>query len=99
MPLNLSITTNFRLFHTERVSNLSNFKFDGNGRTFSKSVENNVGNEEIARDKQFLRSHSVFKRLPQQTRRNKGLSWKGFNQLKCALIGNLNSAGEGIYRL
>ena len=31
-----------------------NFKFDENGRKFSKCVENNVRKGEIARDEQFL---------------------------------------------
>ena len=31
-----------------------NFKIDENGRQFSKRVENNVGNGEIARYEQFL---------------------------------------------
>ena len=31
-----------------------NFKFDGNGRQFSKWVENTVGKGEIARYEQFL---------------------------------------------
>ena len=31
-----------------------NFKFDENGREFSKQVENTVGKEEIARYEQFL---------------------------------------------
>ena len=30
------------------------FKFDENGKNFSKLVENNVGKEEIARYEQFL---------------------------------------------
>ena len=30
------------------------FKFDENGREFSKQVENTVGKGEIARDEQFL---------------------------------------------
>ena len=48
-----------------------NFKFDGNGRKFSKPVENIVGKGEIAR------YDSVFKRLLLQTRRNQGLFGKG----------------------
>ena len=31
-----------------------NFKFDENGRKFSRQVENTVGNREIARYEQFL---------------------------------------------
>ena len=46
-------TTNFRLFHTERVTE-DNFKFDESGRELSKWVENTVGKGEIARYEQFL---------------------------------------------
>ena len=45
------------------------FKFDYNSRKFSKQVENTVGKGEI--------SHSVFKRLALQTRKNQGLFGKG----------------------
>ena len=53
-----------------------NFKFDENGRKFSKKVENTVGKGEIAR------YDSVFKRLVLQTRKNQGLFWKGLNDLR-----------------
>ena len=39
--------TNFRLFHTEKFAD-ENFKFDENGRKFSKWLENTVGKGEIA---------------------------------------------------
>ena len=48
-----------------------NFKFDKNGRKFSKCVENTVGKAEIAR------SQGVFKRLELQTHKTKGLFGKG----------------------
>ena len=48
-----------------------NFKCDENGRKFSKWLENTVGKGEIARHEQF--SHSVFKRLVLQARKNQGL--------------------------
>ena len=38
--LTISQTTNFRLFQTERVYN---FRFDKDGRKFSRWVENTVG--------------------------------------------------------
>ena len=50
-----------------------NFKFDTNGRKFSKWVEKMVGKGEI--------SHSVFKRLVLQTHKKQGLFGKGFNPL------------------
>ena len=49
-------TTNFRLFQTERDDN---FKFDENGRKFSKRVENTVGKGEIASNFSF--SHGISK--------------------------------------
>ena len=56
-----------------------NFKFDENGRNFSKTVENTTGNGEIARYEQFSFSHSVFKNYVLQTRKNKGLFGKWSN--------------------
>ena len=50
MSLTLSQTTNFRLFKTEG----ENFKFDENGRKFTKWVENTVGKGEIACYEQFV---------------------------------------------
>ena len=44
--------------------------FDNNGWKFSKRVENTVGKGEIARYEHFFFSHSVFKRLVLQTRKN-----------------------------
>ena len=55
----------------------SNFKFNKNGRKFLKLVENTVGKGEIAPYDQFSFSHSVFKRLVLQTRKNQGLFGKG----------------------
>ena len=60
-----------------------NFKFDENGRSFAKWLENTVGkgeialNREIARHEQFSFSHSVFKGLVLQTRKNQALFGKG----------------------
>ena len=39
-----------------------NFKFDENGRKFSKQAENTVGKGEIARDKQFLLFPQCFQK-------------------------------------
>ena len=54
---------------------VDNFRFDENGKKYSKRVENTVGKGEIARN--FSLSHSVFKRFEVQTRKNQGLFWKG----------------------
>ena len=52
----LLITSNFSfspsVFYTDFAD--VNFKLNGNGRKFSKQVENTVGNGEIARYEQFL---------------------------------------------
>ena len=56
----------------------NNFKFDENGRYFSKPVENAVGKREITCYEQFLFFHSVFKRLVHQTRKkNRACLGKG----------------------
>ena len=39
-----------------------NFKFDENGRKLSKRVENSVGEEEIARNEQFLLFSQCFQK-------------------------------------
>ena len=54
-----------------------NFKLDDNGRKSSKRVENTVGKR---RNCSFSFSHSVFKRLVLQSRKNQGLFGKGFNR-------------------
>ena len=58
-----------------------NFKFDENGRKFSRRVENTVGKGEIAHYKlvmsNFSFSLTVFKRLVLQTHENQGLTGKG----------------------
>ena len=72
----LSQTTNFRLFQTERVCRRQ-FQFDENSGKFFKRLENTVGKGEIAGYKQLLLSHSVFKRLVLETRKNQGFFGKG----------------------
>ena len=56
-----------------------NFKFDKNGRKFSKWVENTVGKGEIARFEHFSFSYGVFKTLVLQTQ---GLFGKGLIVLR-----------------
>ena len=48
IKLTLSQTTSFRLFKLKEFA-YGNFKFDENGRKFSKRVENTVEKGEIAR--------------------------------------------------
>ena len=53
-----------------------NFKFDENGRKFSKRVENTVGKGEIARYEQFLLFSQCFQKTSTSTRENQGLFGK-----------------------
>ena len=50
-----------------------NYRFDENGRTLSKSVENTVGKGEIARYEQFL----LFPQCFQKTRATRALFGNG----------------------
>ena len=61
--LNLSQTTNFRLFQTEEFAD-DNLKFDENRRKLSEREENTVGKGEIARFEQFLFFPQCFQDLP-----------------------------------
>ena len=51
-----------------------NFKFDENGRKFSKWVKNTGKKEKLLIMSSFSFSYSVFTRLVLQTRKNQGLS-------------------------
>ena len=53
--------TNFRLFKLKEFAD-SSFEFDGNGRKFSKEVENSVGKGEIAHYEQFLLFPQFFQK-------------------------------------
>ena len=55
-----------------------NFKFDDNGRKFSRKIENSVGKGEIAQNEQFLLFPQCFqKTCTRKTRENQGLFGKG----------------------
>ena len=54
----------------------NNFKFDENGRQFSKQVENTVGKGGIAGNEQFLLFPKCFQKTCTETRKNQGLFWK-----------------------
>ena len=58
--LNLSQTTNFRLFQTQKKSADENFRFDESDRMFSKRLENTVEKGDIARYEQFLLFRQCF---------------------------------------
>ena len=68
-------TTNFRLFQIERVCR-DNLKFDENDIEFSKSLENTVGKEEIARYEQFLLFPQCFQKTCTADTRKQGLIWE-----------------------
>ena len=53
-----------------------NFKFDENGRKFSKQVENTEGKEKTLVTSNFCFSHSVFEILVLHTHKNQGLFGK-----------------------
>ena len=57
-----------------------NFKFDENGRKFSRWLENTVGKGEIARYEQFLLFPRCFHSLVLQTGKKPGLIWVRVNQ-------------------
>ena len=61
---------------------VDNSKFDEDGAKFSEKVNNTVEKGEIARSSNFFFSHSVFKRLVLQTRRNQGLFGNGLMRLQ-----------------
>ena len=73
-PLTLSQITNFRFFQTERFAD-DNFKFDENGRKFSKWVENTVGKGEIAHYEQFLLFPQGFQKTCMTDTYKPGLVW------------------------
>ena len=60
-----------------------NFKFDENGRKFSKWVENNMEKRRKCSNQQFFLFPLCFQILEQQTRKNKGLFGKGLNGKNC----------------
>ena len=60
--LALSQRQNFRLSYKPKETANDNFKFDENGRKFSKREKNTVGEEEIARHEQFLLFPQCFQK-------------------------------------
>ena len=54
----------------------NNFKFDENGRKFSKQVENTVGKGEIARYEQFFLFPQCFPKISTADTLKPGLVWE-----------------------
>ena len=73
--LTLYQTTEFRLFNTEEFAD-NNFKFDENGRKFSKRVENTVGKGEIARYMQFFLFPLCFQKICTTDMEKQELVWE-----------------------
>ena len=88
--LTLSKMTNFMVFRTERFCN-DNFIFVENGRKFSKTVENMWEKEKLLVMSNFFLSHSVFKRLVLQTRKNQDLFGKGLKVFRPIYLENTGS--------
>ena len=77
MSLTLSQTTNFRLSQTEEFAD-DNSIFDENGGKVSERIEKTLWEKKkLFVTSNFFFSHSVFKRLVLQTRKNQGLFGKG----------------------
>ena len=74
--LTLSQTTNFRLFQTERVCRRQ-FEISYKWRNVLKRCRKHWAKEKLLFMSNFSFSHSVFKRLVLQTRKNQGMFWKG----------------------
>ena len=68
--------TYLRLFQTEGLPNKT-FKFDENGRKFSKGIQNTVGKGEIAHNEQFLLFPQCFQKICATDKKNQGLFGKG----------------------
>ena len=62
LSLTLSQMINFRLFRSKEFAD-DNFKFDENGRKFSRRVENTVGKGKIAHYEQFLLLPQCFQKI------------------------------------
>ena len=70
-------TTQFRLKLKDFADD--NFKFDDNGRKFSKPVENTGGKGEIARYKQFLLFLHHLQKTSTVDMKKQRLVWERFN--------------------
>ena len=86
----VDISIEFRMASEQQILDLSrlkefednNFKFDGNGRKFSKRVENTVEKGEIARYEQFLLFPHCFQKTCTADMLKSGLVWERVQQRK-----------------
>ena len=73
--LTLSQTTHLDTSILKELAD-DNFKFDENGRKFSKRAENTVGKGEIARYEQFLLFPQCFQKTCTADKQKPGLVWE-----------------------
>ena len=67
-----------------------NFRFNENGRKLSKQLKKTLREKEkVLVTSNFSFSHSVFKSLVQQTRKNQGLFGKGLSYFQCQRLSSL----------
>ena len=62
--MNHALTKRWQILDSSKLEDFAddNFKFDDDGRTFSKHIENTVGKGEIARYEQFLLFPQCFQK-------------------------------------
>ena len=73
-----NLATSNKPFPRRHILDSSKLKeFADDNFQFDERVENTVGKGEIVAKSNFSFSHSVFKRIVQQTRKNQGLFGKG----------------------
>ena len=80
--INLSQTTNFRLFQTKRVCRRQFLTLMKMAESFPKGQKTLREKEKLLVTTIFSFSHSDFKRLTLQTRKNQGLFGKGLRWFK-----------------
>ena len=79
--LTLSQTTNFRLLQTERVCRRQFPNFTKMAENYPNRKKTLWEKDKLLITSNFSFSHSVFKRLVLQTRKNQGLFGKGLSQI------------------
>ena len=72
-----------QILHTSKLKEFADdtFKFDKNGRQFSKMVENTMERGEIPRKEQFLLFPQCFQKTYTEDTLNPGLVWERDSQL------------------
>ena len=73
--------SNIRVFQLKEFTD-DNFKFNENGRKFSKQVDKTVGKGKIAHCKQFLFLPPCFQKTCPADMKKPGLVWEGLKENK-----------------